>query len=39
MKNQEKISQFRQFQISSNLTSKINGGEKKHVIKNGGGVE
>ena len=33
MKNQKNISQFKQFQILSDLISKINGGEKKESAK------
>ncbi|EDP96579.1 hypothetical protein KAOT1_15488 [Kordia algicida OT-1] len=33
MKNQQSISQFKQFQIPSLIISKINGGEKKQAAK------
>ena len=33
MKNQQNILQFKQFRISSNLISKINGGERKGTAK------
>ena len=33
MKNQQNISQFKQFQISSLIISKISGGDKRAIAK------
>ena len=39
MKNQKNISQLKQFQISSTIITKINGGEKKAVIRDDEEIE